>query len=169
VRLAFHCLCHTFREFLKDRRATALISITGAYVGGERFSVKRYRPEGMAVPSYARLILRPRWVQSKRPKVSPILTDTPLSLWGTPTRMGWGKPKVLTDRTLRMFAVQVRMDVSSDWNESDVPSPHFVEWIMGYPPGWTIYVPKIAGCHPKNVVEHHRNVPPQNAMILVCS
>lgn len=140
ARLALHCLSESFRK-IDTRTPAPDLAITGAYVDGNPFSLAKHRPSTLPPPTPYGIVLRPRHLESNRPEVRPIVTDVGLRMWGTPTRMGWGKPKVLTYRTVRMFAVQVRMDVNSEWNDRDVPSPLFVEWIMGYPPGWTTYAP----------------------------
>lgn len=153
VRLAFHCLAEMHARAradapLGEARAGSLGEAcgepprTGTCIGGEVCRARRYRPMGMTLKAAPHgLIIRPRVMESDRPDVKPITTDIARSFWGTPTRMGWGRPKVLTARTANMLAVQMRMEVGSNWNGRDVPNPAWVEWLMGYPPGWITPVP----------------------------
>lgn len=70
---------------------------------------------------------------------SPAITSvTPLRMWSTP-RYNCPRPSCsVTARTIRDLATQLRFERDTpDHVRSGHVAPEFVEWIMGYPIGWT--------------------------------
>lgn len=72
-------------------------------------------------------------INTLEPHAAPITITT----WATP-RFGGGGSKVLTSRTERDLGTQLRFasDTPNALREGD-PNPEFVEWLMGFPRGWT--------------------------------
>jgi hypothetical protein len=58
--------------------------------------------------------------------------------WSTPRHGCMKAANYLTLRTVRDLPTQVRFEVNTrDASRSGCVSPAFLEWLMGYPPGWT--------------------------------
>ena len=78
--------------------------------------------------------------QQPRPGVAPspyVTTPVHARSWSTP-RSVTSAARELTERMVRDLPTQVRFEVSTpDALRSGQISPYFVEWLMGYPKGWT--------------------------------
>lgn len=59
--------------------------------------------------------------------------------WSTPRHGCTGASNYLTERSLRDLPTQVRFEASTlARHRGGGVNPVFVEWLMGYPPGWTL-------------------------------
>lgn len=83
--------------------------------------------------------------EPKRKLTSPLVTE-PISkrFWATPRAQGDSCANKLTERALRDLASQIRFEVGTREEERKMihPSPLFLEWMMGYPAGWTDVGPR---------------------------
>ena len=58
--------------------------------------------------------------------------------WGTPRHGVTGSSNALTQRTVRDLPTQIKFERSTPNRlRPGAVNPHFVEWMMGYPAGWT--------------------------------
>lgn len=61
-------------------------------------------------------------------------------LWSTPRYSSVTTSSILTDRCLRDLPTQLRFEVGTpDVLREGRMNPEFVEWLMGYPTGWTYF------------------------------
>jgi len=68
----------------------------------------------------------------------PLREPIRIQFWSTPRRSCSWASHVLTERTIRDLGTQVRFAVDTPDNARGRPlSAEFVEWLMGYPAGWT--------------------------------
>lgn len=87
------------------------------------------------------LVFDPRSFRSKRP-ASPLLTSGLIRVpmtgrsWATPRHGMLRACNYLTARSIRDLPTQIRFERSTIHRHGGV-SPEFVEWMMGYPRGWT--------------------------------
>ena len=71
-------------------------------------------------------------------KLSPLRGPTTRPYWATPRAGLTGASQVLTERTSRDLPTQVRHEAGTPDRERACPvAPEFLEWLMGYPRGWT--------------------------------
>jgi len=64
-----------------------------------------------------------------------------IPLWSTPRTSSSHSSNVCTERTSRDLATQLRFATASSGQPRDGPvNPEWVEWLQGYPLGWTSYV-----------------------------
>ena len=99
-------------------------------------------PGILALPDSRKRILDPKAYASTAKK-SPLNTLDPhsapitITTWATP-RHGGGGSRVLTARTERDLGTQLRFaaDTPNALRDGE-PNPEFVEWLMGFPKGWT--------------------------------
>ena len=89
------------------------------------------------------LVLDPKSFKSKKPK-SPMLTKpilkTPMMirLWATPRANMTNASNFLTTRTIRDLPNQIRFESSTPNHlRAGKTNADFIEWLMGYPKGWT--------------------------------
>jgi len=79
---------------------------------------------------------------------NPAQTTAPVSRrtirhWATPRHGQWGCTRVLTSRSVRdlhtqfIFSADQKDSGSNELIDEAYPNPAFVEWMMGYPAGWT--------------------------------
>jgi hypothetical protein len=68
-----------------------------------------------------------------------IVRDVPLRAWATPRGGAIGSTRVLTKRSITDLGTQLRFEAGTpDRTRPGRPDPEFVEWLMGFPPGWTL-------------------------------
>lgn len=98
-------------------------------------------PGVLSLPASRQRVLDPKTCTQL--KKSPLNTLAPhaapitITTWATP-RHGGGGSRVLTARTERDLGTQLRFAVDTpDALRSGDPHPEFVEWLMGFPKGWT--------------------------------
>lgn len=90
-----------------------------------------------------RLILNPKLFKSKKPKASslsnPILkTPMMIRLWATPRAQMTNSCNYLTTRAVLDLPNQIRFEESTPNHlRAGKTNADFVEWLMGYPGGWT--------------------------------
>ena len=71
-------------------------------------------------------------------RLSPLRGATTRPYWATPRAGLTGASQVLTERTSRDLPTQVRHEAGTPDRERACPvAPEFLEWLMGYPRGWT--------------------------------
>ena len=113
----------------------------GAGPGG--LLVAHQPPPRFRKPPGTRLVFDPTLFKtSKPPSVllsSPRLTGpVGSSKWATPRHGCTGSSNYITERTVRDLPTQVRFEAKTvDRNRGGGVNPEFVEWLMGYPAGWT--------------------------------
>jgi len=89
------------------------------------------------------LVLDPKIYTSTKPPHSFLATDLvktsiKINRWGTPTSSTLGPANYLTERSKIPLHTQVRFELSTpNALRKGRVSPEFVEWMMGYPIGWT--------------------------------
>lgn len=77
--------------------------------------------------------------KKNRSTLSPIHGNVTLQYWGTPRVSGTRPSTVLTARTRTDLGTQIRFATDTPSVARGCPtSAQFVEWLMGYPPNWTI-------------------------------
>lgn len=115
----------------------------GACVGGELVALPR--PEGMVPRPDLGIVLDPRGFSMPAgyeppPNARPASEVMTVPLWPAPRHQnGWRGAKTLTKRGRGDLGTVVRFATSTTTGPKDgYVNPEFVEWIMGYPPGWTL-------------------------------
>lgn len=67
-----------------------------------------------------------------------VVRDVPLRAWATPRGGAQGSTRVLTKRSITDLGTQLRFEAGTpESTRRGKPDPEFVEWMMGFPPGWT--------------------------------
>ena len=65
-------------------------------------------------------------------------TKTRLGYWATPRASLVTAAQVMTQRTAHDLQTQIRNEIDTpDEERACAVNPEFVEWLMGYPRGWT--------------------------------
>ena len=141
VRKAFSLLSHTDAA---DFKLTSEYSNAGAVIRGRLFTFSH--PASDAPNSLQRTLvvtLIPGAFRATKPP-SAQLTSGVLSGprkirgWGTPAHKVLGPANYLTNRNACMLETQVRFEATTPDDMRAQPiNPNFVEWLMGYPKGWT--------------------------------
>jgi hypothetical protein len=68
---------------------------------------------------------------------SPAITKTcSKPLLGTPRCSSYNPNKYLTERSVCDLQTQLRFEIRTE-NREGIPNPTFIEWMQGYPSGWT--------------------------------
>ena len=121
---------------------TAVIPINGFMLGGHIHRAAPPRMPSDSSPSLS-LMLIPTAFKPGKPRDTRIgvLLEKPLakSLWATPTCSFMHPSNYLTDRNSRALGTQIRFERDTPNRLRGYPlNPAFVEWLMGYPKGWTI-------------------------------
>ena len=101
-------------------------------------------PRGLQeLPAHRQVVLDPAAFTFEGPK-NPAQTLTPyeapvtLTTWGTPRHANTGPARVLTPRCRLDLSTQIRFAVDTpDHLRAGTPNPEFIEWLMGFPRGWT--------------------------------
>lgn len=97
----------------------------------------------MRAPPRIALTFDPRAFTTKKPPSSAlssprVVKPVKRTKWSTPRHGCTGASNYLTERSLRDLPTQVRFERStSDRHRGGGVNPAFVEWLMGYPSGWT--------------------------------
>lgn len=96
--------------------------------------------------SWKPLVFDPRVFRSAKPPgallVKEGILDRPITkkLWATPRRSCTGAGNFLTERLSHDLPTQIRFEIgTNDKIRSGKVSPEFVEYLMGFPIGWTAY------------------------------
>lgn len=100
----------------------------------------RFKPElELDLVFDSRLYAAPKGVRpSPLKKYPPLPAPVRAKCWATPRHGMTGAANVLTQRTVRDLPCQVRFERSTpDALRGGAVNPEFVEWLMGYPRGWT--------------------------------
>jgi hypothetical protein len=111
---------------------------------GPDLVVKRWEREKTRPMADAGLTLDPGAYRSGKPPNKQISTElirekVHIPMWATPTSSSLGHTSNhLTGRTKRTLCTQVRFEVGTQGHlRKGWIRPEFVEWLMGYPEGWT--------------------------------
>jgi DNA-cytosine methyltransferase len=152
AKKAFEFLTGTHVQTEKTRpvKSTLVFPINGMIepIGQKRYILSPIIRDISPKPDF-KLTLDPTcYISPKPPNIlltrEMVVKPVKLKLWGTPTSNTIGSANYLTERSKIALHTQIRFEKRTpNSKRRGWVSPEFVEWMMGYPFGWTRVAPRM--------------------------